>query len=175
MNKQTFLSSTLKHALLILATTPWTAACGLIPELPAKATPGVEAMEPSMKPSMDYDCSGTNGPIKTFATVDEVKTALTGKWGYCSGEPANFKEPTEFTADGHWYTLTRDSDGQLVRKGGFSSSGTYDINTSGIAPWTSVDIVLHYDSFSSTLYSNLAFLDLPRAMQNGPGIYVPID
>lgn len=175
MNKQTSFSSTLKHALLIGIVAPFTAACGLSPELPAPATTGIETKEPSTPSDMGYDCSAVNGQIKVFAAVDEVKAAITGKWGYCSGEPANFKEPREFTADGYWYTLTRDSDGQFVRKGGFSSSGTYDINTSGTGPWTYVDIVLHYDSFGSTLQSNLAFLKLPRAMQNGPGIYVPLE
>jgi hypothetical protein len=155
VNKQTLFSATRKYTFLILAIAPWAAACG----------------EPSGSSSA---CTATGGALQSFATVDDVKVALTNKWEYCSGEPANFKEPTEFADDGHWYTLTRDSGGRLVRKGGFSNSGTYDINTQGAAPWNYVDIVLHYDSFGSTLQTNLAFLGSPLVMQNGPGIYVPI-
>lgn len=165
MNKQTSLSWSLKHALLTLTIAPWAAACEPYTDQPQTGTPGASA---------DYDCSATKGKILLFDTVDEVKAALTNKWGYCSGEPANFKEPREFTADGHWYTLTRAADGQLVRQGGFAVSGTYEIITSGPGPWTYARIIFHNDSYGSTLETELAFLDLPRAMQNGPGIYVPL-
>lgn len=169
MNQQSFFSSTLKYAFLILAIAPWAAACG--------GPPGsIEALD---RDGDAYDdtrsgCMATDGTLKSLASVDDVKAALANKWEYCSGEPANFKEPTEFTDDGHWYTLTRDSSGNLVRKKGFSNSGTYDIETQGQAPWNYVNIVLHYDSFGSTLLTNLAFLEMPLVMQNGPGIYVPI-
>ena len=169
MNQRAVSSSTLKYAFLILAVAPWAAACG-------RHAVQVEVPEPAMEAESDSlsGCTGTTGAIKSLATVDDVRAALAHKWEYCSGEPANFKEPTEFTEDGHWYTLTRDASGDLVRKGGFASSGTYDINTQGPAPWNYVNIVLHYDSFGSTLQTNLAFLDTPLVMQNGPGIYVPI-
>lgn len=168
MKQQSLFSSLRRRALLALVLAPWAAACQPPgPEGAASQAPGAIALDSR------GDCAATDGRLKSLATVDEVRAALANKWEYCSGEPANFKEPTEFTADGRWYTLTRDDSGQLVPKSGFASSGTYDIMTQGPAPWGSVTIVLHYDSFGSSLLTNLAFLGMPLVMQNGPGIYVP--
>ena len=188
MNQQTFFSPMLKRTFLILALAPWmaVAACGPgtnqseanqseadQPEAdqPDAATPD----KPQMDPNVTRDCmAAANGQLQSFATVDDIKAAITNKWAYCSGEPANFKEITEFTADSHWYTLVRDADGQLVRKGGFFSSGTYEINIQGSAPWSYANINLYYSDANSTLTTDLAFLDMPLVMRNGPGIYVPV-
>lgn len=166
MNQQRIFSSLRGRALLVLALAPWAAACQPPgPESAASPVPGAIAS--------GGGCAATDGVLKSLASVDDVRAALANKWEYCSGEPANFKEPTEFTADGRWHTLTRDGSGQLVQKGGFAASGTYEIMTQGPAPWGYVTIVLHYDSFGSSLSTNLAFLGMPLVMQNGPGIYVP--
>lgn len=122
---------------------------------------------------MAGSCTNLDGPVATLASLDDVKSFLANQWAYCSGEPANFKEPTELTLDGHWFRLTRDSSGKLVQKFGFGRSGTYEIIPQGPPPWTYVDILFRDDSYGSTLITNLAFIDSPRVMQNGPGIYVP--
>lgn len=188
MNQQTFLSPMLKRTLLILTIAPWMAVAACQPGTnqseanqseadqpdagqPDSATPD----EPKMDPNVVRDCmAAKNGQLQSFATVDDIKAAIVNKWAYCSGEPANFKELTEFTADSHWYTLVRDADGQLVRKGGFFSSGTYEINTQGAAPWSYANITMHYSGTNSTLLTDLAFLDTPLVMRHGPGIYVPV-
>jgi hypothetical protein len=89
-------------------------------------------------------CQAPDGVALTFASVSDVPPQLAGQWWLCGGA-AEFYFPVEFTADGHWYKLTR-VDGVFQRNVGPESSGVYEI--------TAVDGVKFDMTFSSVAYGS---------------------
>lgn len=129
-------------------------------------------------------CLLQEGPVRAFTSLSQVNQAIAGQWLFCFGEPSNTNhQPIEFTADGHWFALTQDESGNLVRLVGFGKTGSFVISLLGNdpasvdggfdSPKTAFDITLTSDSTPGTFGSNLSFSDSPRRMLYGPGTYVP--
>jgi hypothetical protein len=96
-------------------------------------------------------CSALDGSLHPIQKADELKQLAIGRWAYCSGYRMvnNDDAGIELLADGTYYVLVK-SGGQLVRKAGFDSQGTWNVPnlitglrwTLGPASWRSADVQL---------------------------------
>jgi hypothetical protein len=120
------------------------------------------------------NCNASSWQPITLASTEQAAALLVGRWIRCGGgDPPSLIVPTEFTADGHWYSLDHQTDGSYTRSMAYQKWGLYRVK----AP----DAVTLYDAAEDPDADTFAFglarihfsLD-PFIMQFDPALYTLI-
>ena len=93
-------------------------------------------------------CSLPEGPLHPYTQVADFNTLVVGAWWHCSGPKifANEQAGIEFDADGSYFFLADDGNGNPVKLTGFGNQGTWDGSQEG----NSVQFNIHPASNSGT-------------------------
>ena len=92
-------------------------------------------------------------------TDKSLRTLFPGRWLHCGGPRLIAPDAVGFEAlsDGHYYRLTTDAQGRLVRATGFDSSGRWDT----LRDLDQVQVNMHHDSGGVGIF-HVEFRDNPR-------------
>ena len=124
-------------------------------------------------------CQAEPQSFMPYSSGGELSALLAGSWANCgeanvTGEDVGL----EFTADGHWYPLTHDGTGAVVRRTGVDYEGTWQYFPVGSLGATSTPLTSSQFLFNGVYDSAPNFTDAPRQMRVNlnpwPSIYVPL-
>jgi hypothetical protein len=77
-------------------------------------------------PTADPNCAASPASYHDYMTPADLQALLVRRWKRCVAPQINGEDVgVEFTADGHYYPLTRDGNGQVVRRTGIDYGGTW--------------------------------------------------
>lgn len=173
-------------------------ACGAAVDNEAPAAPPADApsrtaapaFTPAQMSAAAAQCDAPHGGVERYTTVTELVALLSGAWFYChdpAGERAQdsiqgrggpaARAGLEFTSDGHFYWLSPDPSGTVVRGRGMTEIAGYTIYPPNDARYNNVSfqIDIIYPN-GNTMPTRATFETGPRrlALQNWSGFFVPI-
>jgi hypothetical protein len=108
---------------------------------------------------------GAAGTEQTYSSISAFTSLLVGRWLICSGSGmtdwASDQAGIEFTENGHFYVLHRDSSGALVRGQGLQYEGFW--STPSTDPVSNAQLDVAHADGGYNIW-NPAFEDTPRKM-----------
>lgn len=121
-------------------------------------------------------CRAPHGDLETYATVDKLVGMLSQTWLYC-GSFVGKRVGVELTTDGHFYWLSRNEAGVVLRGQGIEEAAGYEITPPSDAKVNNVSFQIDviYPS-GSILGTRATFEAGPRrlALQGFDGMFVPL-
>jgi hypothetical protein len=159
----------MKHAISCLLTMLTMTACGTGVQSDPRAGSGSSSDsdngESGPFQGTSNACPEIDGPRHPYATLDEARPLIIGRWIHCVGPtptPLNDGIGIEIAADGKYYMLVSDGHGGLMRGTGFTAQGTWDLNESG-------DVFLElWPRQSTEILGSPVFEDHPRRFAFDP-------
>lgn len=121
-------------------------------------------------------CSAPHGDLETYATVDKLVSMLSQTWLYC-GTFVGKRVGVELTADGHFYWLSRNEAGVVIRGKGIEEAAGYEITPPSNAAFNNVSFQIDVIYPSGSIMGTRATFEAgPRrlALQGFDGMFVPL-
>lgn len=173
-------------------------ACGAaiddeVPDAPppdAPSSTAALAFTPAQMSAAAAECDAPHGAVERYTTVAELVALLSGAWFHCPDPAgkgvensihgrgsAGARQGLEFTTDGHFFWLSPDLSGTVVRGQGIREFASYTIYPPNNVKYNNVSfqIDVRYPD-GSTMPTRASFETRPRrlALQNWSGFFVPI-
>lgn len=179
----------------LLASVVASAALGCGGNIGTDARPAPPPEAPSATPARVYSsaevdaasarCTEPHGTVERYATIDKLVQLLSGAWFYCPERGTSIQGRSnggprvgiELTNDGHFYWLSRDASGDVVRGRGITEIAGYEIEPPSDAKVNNVSFQIDvWYPDRSVMPTRVTFETGPRrmALQGIDGYFLPM-